>query len=64
MEFEQIMTLISAGITPSVMCGLLFWYMVQQNAAHKEETNAMRDAINKLEVAITKLTDKIEDKRD
>ena len=41
------------------MCAALFWYMIKQNEQHEQESKEMRDAINKLEIAITRLTDKI-----
>ena len=41
------------------MALLLFWYMTKQNESHKEETASLKDAINKLEVAITALVTKI-----
>lgn len=44
---------------PICMCIALFWYMIKQNEQHETESKEMRDAIGKLEIAITKLTDKI-----
>ena len=44
---------------PICMCAALFWYMIKQNEQHEQESKEMRDAINKLEIAITRLTDKI-----
>lgn len=41
------------------MCLLLFWYMKTQLESHKEETNSLKDAINKLELAITTLINKL-----
>jgi hypothetical protein len=41
------------------MCGAMFWYMIKENESHKAESNEMRSAINALEVAITRLTDKL-----
>ena len=45
---------------PIVCSAALFWYMVQESKSHKEETSALKDAINKLELAITTLINKIE----
>nr|DAI82827.1 MAG TPA: YvrJ protein family protein [Bacteriophage sp.] len=47
---------------PICMCGAMFWYMIKQNEAHKEETDSMKAAINSLEIAITKLTDKLSER--
>lgn len=41
------------------MCGAMFWYMIKENESHKAESIEMRSAISALEVAITKLTDKL-----
>lgn len=41
------------------MALLLFWYMTKQDENHKQETASLRDAIGKLEVAITALVTKI-----
>lgn len=62
MDSNAIITAISTLGFPICMCGALFWYMVQQNEQHKTESAEMREAIAKLELAITKLTDKIGEK--
>lgn len=59
MTANDISTLIQAVGFPICMCGALFWYMVQQNKQHAEESKEMRSAISALELAITKLTDHI-----
>ena len=41
------------------MCGAMFWYMMKENESHKAESSEMKSAINALEIAITKLTDKL-----
>ena len=41
------------------MCGAMFWYMMKENESHKTEASEMKSAINALEIAITKLTDKL-----
>lgn len=74
MEVNEIVTLLSNGVFSIVMCGLLFWYMVKQNESHKEEINSLKKTqeeqtkeltatINRLEIAITKLTDSLEAKQ-
>lgn len=59
MTVNDVTTLISTVGFPICMCGAMFWYMIKQNEQHKEETDAMKTAINSLEIAITKLTDKL-----
>lgn len=39
---ETLVGIISAVGFPVVACIALFWYLVQQNAAHKEETEKLR----------------------
>ena len=59
MEFNEIVQAIGSLGFPIAMCIALFWYMIQQNQAHKEEMNALKDAVNELQIAITKLSDKL-----
>ena len=63
---DNIVNIISSVGFPIAMALLLFWYltkqeekMVELQKEHKEETNSLKDAINKLEVAITALITKI-----
>lgn len=56
---NEIVKLFGNEFFPCIMCGLLFWQMVKQNEQHKEETDSMKQAINSLEEAIIKLTDKL-----
>lgn len=63
MDTNAISTLVGSLGFPIVMCILLFWYMREQLADHKEETNALKDAINELKLAITTLTERL-DKHD
>lgn len=58
MDITQISSLIGSLGFPIVMCVLLFSYMKEQNEQHQEETNALKDAINELKVAITTLTER------
>lgn len=60
MTVSDLTTLITSVGFPVVMCGALFWYMIQQNNQHSEESKGMREAINALEKAIIQLTDKLE----
>lgn len=53
MTVNDIITIIQSVGFPVVMCGALFWYMIV-------ESKEMREAISALNVAITKLTDKLD----
>lgn len=59
MDLNGIIQAIGSLGFPIAMCVALFWYMIQQNQAHKEEMNALKDAVNELQIAITKLSDKL-----
>lgn len=59
MDAQTILTAISTVGFPIVMCAALFWYMTVQNKSHQEETSSMKEAITKLEIAITKLCEKL-----
>ena len=59
MDFNEIIQAIGSLGFPIAMCVALFWYMIQQNQAHKEEMNALNAAVNDLQIAITKLSDKL-----
>lgn len=56
---DEIVKVISSVGFPIAMALLLFWYMTKQNESHKEETNGLKEAISKLEVAITALISKL-----
>ena len=56
MNANDIITAVSTLGFPIVMCAALFWYMVEQNKAHSEESKSMRETISELKVAITELT--------
>ena len=56
---DEIIKVISSVGFPIAMALLLFWYMTRQDENHKTETASLRDAINKLEVAITALISKL-----
>lgn len=59
MTVQDIITAISTLGFPICMCAALFWYMIDQNKKHSEESNSMREAITDLKIAITQLTDKL-----
>ena len=63
---DNIVNIISSVGFPIAMTLLLFWYMTKQidkiteiQKDHKEETNGLKDAITKLEIAITSFINKI-----
>lgn len=60
MTVNDIISLIQSVGFPVVMCGALFWYMINQTKEHAAESKEMREAISALNVAITKLTDKLD----
>lgn len=60
MTANDIITVIQSVGFPVVMCGALFWYMINQTNEHATESKEMREAISALHVAITKLTDKLD----
>lgn len=64
---DNIVNIISSVGFPIAMTLLLFWYMTRQldkmaeiQKDHKEETNGLKDAITKLEMAITTLINKLD----
>lgn len=59
---DEIVQIVSSVGFPIAMCLLLFWYMKSQLEVHKEETSSLKEAINKLEIAITTLINKFGDK--
>lgn len=61
MDFQQILTAISTVGFPIVMCGALFWYMIQQRNSHKSEIDEMTKAINNNTLVLQKLLDKLGD---
>lgn len=60
MTVNDISAIIQSVGFPVVMCGALFWYMISQTKEHAAESKEMREAISSLNVAITKLTDKLD----
>lgn len=59
MDVQAIITAISTVGFPIVMCGALFWYMINQRDSHKEEISKMTEAINNNTLALQKLLDKL-----
>lgn len=59
---EDVINAVSTVGFPIAMSLLLFWYLQKESENHKEETASLKDAINKLEIAITTLVNKLEDR--
>ena len=62
MDYQTVATMVTGVGFPSAMCIIMFNYMTKQLEAHKEETNALKDALTELKIAITTLTNKVEGK--
>lgn len=60
MTVNDAITIIQSVGFPVVMCGALFWYMTSQTKEHAAESKETREAICALNIAITKLTDKLD----
>lgn len=61
MNIQDIVTAISTVGFPIVMCGALFWYMIQQREAHKSEMQELTNAVTNNTLVIQKLIDKLGD---
>lgn len=59
MDANAVITAVSTLGFPVVMCGALFWYMIEQRKDHKEEVEKLTNALENNTVAITQLTDYI-----
>lgn len=57
---EIITELIGNYAFPICACVAMFWYMNEERKSHAEESKAMTDAINKLEIAITNLVARLD----
>lgn len=71
MTATEMVNLFTNNVFSVVMCVLLFWYLTKQQEAHKAEIDALKKvqqeqtekltaSVNALELAITKLTDRLE----
>lgn len=56
---NDIVTIIQTCGFPIAMCVAIFWYMMQEQEKHAEESKEMREAISELKIAITTLTNMI-----
>lgn len=60
MDASAITSLISSVGFPIVACLYMGYINQKQTESHKEEMKAMTTAVNSLEIAVTKLVDKID----
>ena len=58
MELDIVSIIQQLGF-PIGMCLLLFWYMIKQDARHKEETDKMREAIDGNTKILTRLYERM-----
>lgn len=58
---DELVNIISSVGFPIAMSLILFWYLQKESENHKQETAGLRDAITKLELAITTLVNKLEE---
>lgn len=60
MDASTINTLVSTLGFPIVMCGAMFWYMIKEKDAHKEEMNSVTEALNNNTLMLQKLCDRLD----
>ena len=63
MDASGILQAITSVGFPIVACCALFWQNYQLNAYHRQESAEMREAISKLEIAVTKLTEALDERK-
>lgn len=59
MDFQSVVTAISTVGFPAVVCVILLYINYKQNEQHKEELTKVTEALNNNTVALTKLSDTI-----
>lgn len=64
MDVGAITTAVSTLGFPVVMCGAMFWYIVKEKDAHKEEMNKLTEALNNNTVMIQKLCDRLDGEKE
>lgn len=60
MTVEQITQLISSLGFPIIVCGCLFWYIINKDRTHTEEVTKLTDAVNNNTLVMQKLLDKLD----
>lgn len=61
MNIDSIMQIITTVGFPICCCMAMGWYINKQSTQHKEEMNAMAEAINKNTLVMEKLLAKLEE---
>lgn len=59
MDVNEVTTAISTLGFPIVMCGAMFWYMLKEKDAHKEEMNSVTEALNNNTLILQKLCERL-----
>lgn len=59
MDMNSITEVISNLGFPIAVCIALFWYLMKQNEAHREETEKLRQALENNTLIITKLYERL-----
>ena len=60
MDVNAVSTAISTLGFPIVMCGAMFWYMLKEKDAHKEEMTMVTNALNNNTLILQKLCDTLD----
>lgn len=63
MDINMIYEFIAQVGFPIAMCAALFWKMNEQDRRHDEQITELTKVVNSNTVALTKLTDKLEEER-
>jgi preprotein translocase subunit YajC len=59
MDINGVSQIISNLGFPIAVCVALFWYLMRENDAHKEETEKLREALENNTLIITKLYERL-----
>lgn len=60
MDVNEVITAISTLGFPIVMCGAMFWYMIKEKDAHKEEMGSVTEALNNNTLILQKLCNRLD----
>lgn len=63
MDVTAITQFVSTVGFPIAACVAMFWMVNKQNDSHKQEIDKMSEALNNNTIALTKLTDKLEERK-
>lgn len=64
MDANLIIQTVSTLGFPIVMCGALFWRQIKSDEQHKQEMDKLAEALNNNTLAITKLSDRLEERKE